>query len=149
MTSKAGTQYLIDIGAARVRSVAASEPYLCVIGSPALRYQEPVRIAEPLELKPSAKAAEATKLAAKPAESEHPPGPVNLAPKAQTVVTEVHSSTTQSDPDAAQPSIIPDDMRPRVRTEEFLPFFQLPGPSSPAPQSPDAVPPSSATYRQK
>ncbi len=146
MTSKAGTQYLVDFGEGRIRPVAASEAYLCVVGSPALRFREPIRIAEPSEVRP----AEPAKLAAQPAEPPHLPTPSNPTAKAAaTVVTEVHSSSTQAAPDETQPSIIPDDMRPRVRTEEFLPFFQLPGPAAPTPPSPDAVPPSSATYRQK
>jgi hypothetical protein len=150
MTSKAGTQYLVDFGQGRIRPAAASQPYLCVIGSPALRYREAVRVAEASEVKPAVTPAESAKLAAKPAEPQHPPTPPDLTSKTPAaVVTEVHSS---SPPDESQPSIIPDDIRPRVRMEEFLPFFQLPGPSAPTPPvpaSPDTVPPSSATYRQK
>jgi hypothetical protein len=152
MTSKAGTQYLVDFGEGRIQSVVPSEPYLCVVGSPALRYREPIRIAEPAEPNPAPKAPEPARLSVKPAAADHPPAP-DLTPKAQAaVVTEVHSTSSQATPDSALPSIIPDDMRPRVRTEEFLPFFQLPGataPTPPPPESPDAVPPSSATYRLK
>ncbi|MDP3072432.1 MAG: hypothetical protein Q8N18_19220 [Opitutaceae bacterium] len=56
--------------------------------------------------------------------------------------------------------IIPDDLRPTIQAEDFIPFFQLPGSSRgrgdvnvlvPAPRSVPAPPPlpeSSATYRQ-
>lgn len=56
--------------------------------------------------------------------------------------------------------IIPDELRPQVHAEDFIPFFQLPGSSRgrgdvnvvvPAPRSvpaPPPLPPSSATYRQ-
>ncbi len=152
MTSKAGTQYLVDFGEGRIRPVETSQPYLCVIGSPALRYREAIRVVEASEVRPAVTPAESSKLAAKPAEPQHPPTPPDRTSKAPAaVVTEVHSSSP-ADPDGSQPSIIPDDIRPRVRMEEFLPFFQLPGPAAPtapAPESPDTVPPSSATYRQK
>ena len=39
--------------------------------------------------------------------------------------------------------IIPDDVRPAVRAEDFLPYFQIPGAAAPAP-----LPPSTATYTQ-
>src|SRR5580692_731873 len=73
MTSKAGTQYLVDFGEGRIRPVVASQPYLCVIGSPALRYREAIRIPEPSEARPPAIPAEPAKTAAKPAEPQHPP----------------------------------------------------------------------------
>ena len=56
--------------------------------------------------------------------------------------------------------ILPDDIRPRIRPDDFLPFFQVPGSASrpgdviltvPAPASagqPAPLPPSSATYTQ-
>ena len=41
------------------------------------------------------------------------------------------------------PAILPDDTRPRVRAEDFLPYFRIPGVPVPA-----QLPPSSATYTQ-
>ena len=64
-------------------------------------------------------------------------------------------------PDKPEPlSILPDEARPQVRPEDFLPFFQLPGSAThpndvtlvvPVPRaapSPATLPPSSATYTQ-
>lgn len=57
-------------------------------------------------------------------------------------------------------AILPDDTRPAVRAEDFLPFFRVPSggrspaetnvvvPGLPAPPSGPAVPPSSANYTQ-
>jgi hypothetical protein len=60
-------------------------------------------------------------------------------------------------PGSPPPAILPDDTRPKVRAEDFLPFFQFPGSGSnpndvtvvPAPAEPGKLPPSSATYRQQ
>jgi hypothetical protein len=64
-------------------------------------------------------------------------------------------------PGKTPPPILPDDTRPKVRAEDFLPFFQFPGSASangdvtvvaPVPSSaPTAapLPASSATYRQQ
>jgi hypothetical protein len=57
-------------------------------------------------------------------------------------------------------AILPDDVRPAVRPEDFLPFFQFPAPGGTgnvrvivpvaptAPSAPGTQPPSSATYIQ-
>lgn len=53
--------------------------------------------------------------------------------------------------------ILPDDTRPKVRAEDFLPFFQPPGANpnpndvtvAPPPAEPGTPTPSSATYRQQ
>ncbi len=54
-------------------------------------------------------------------------------------------------PEAKIPlQIIPDETRPKVKAEDFLPFFQFPGSSTndtPAPLPPGRQPPSTATYR--
>ncbi len=65
------------------------------------------------------------------------------------------------EPEKSAPSaILPDEVRPQVRPEDFLPFFQVPGSATqpgdvtlvmPVPRSvptPPALPPSSATYTQ-
>jgi hypothetical protein len=56
--------------------------------------------------------------------------------------------------------ILPDDIRPRIKPDDFLPFFQVPGaagrpgdviltvPAPASPGQPAPLPPSSATYTQ-
>jgi hypothetical protein len=56
--------------------------------------------------------------------------------------------------------MIPDDARPTIRAEDFLPYFQIPGsaqqpsdvtllvPAARSAPAPAAIPPSSATYTQ-
>ena len=45
--------------------------------------------------------------------------------------------------------ILPDDLRQPTRPEDFLPYFQLPGPGvNPGVPAPAPLPPSSATYTQ-
>jgi hypothetical protein len=154
MTCRAGTRYLVEFGekGVQVQPAQASEPYLCTIGAPPLRFRETIRLPEPEDTKPVATRPTDSSKASK----ANPPGPQATAsapaPKApEAVVTEAHSGNPAGS-DAGQPSIIPDEMRPRVRTEEFLPFFQLPGPGGAAvpPAQPPASPPrSSATYEQK
>jgi hypothetical protein len=44
---------------------------------------------------------------------------------------------------------LPDDLRQPTRPEDFLPYFQLPGPGvNPGVPAPAPLPPSSATYTQ-
>lgn len=118
--------------------------YLQVIGPPPLRFQEAVpppdltvRPAAGAPPTPNATAATGPKPAAAP-----PPAPVATVPpvpklakaKPPAPVTPVPGDTS----DAVAPAIIEDEMRPRVRAEEFLPFFQ-----------PGQIPPSSATYEKR
>ena len=46
----------------------------------------------------------------------------------------------------APPAILPDDTRPVIKAEDFLPFFQVPGAGASGPTA--GLPPSSATYTQ-
>ena len=144
VTRLGGTPYLIDFGDSglQVEQAPKSEPYLCRVGAPALRFREPPALPLPEEPKPaSAKATET----AHPSPKQSQPETTASVPAAKphpAEVTEAHSTPPPS-PDTGEPSIIQDEVRPRVRTEEFLPFFQLP--SAP----PDSIPPSTATYQQK
>lgn len=130
-----------------------SHPYLTVIGSPPLRFQEPPPVAVPVEQTPVAKPPNPVTVpkpvSAKPASS--PPFPTPSASAGAGPKTELSANPPAGQPaaDPSLPRIIPDEMRPKVRPEEFLPFFQLPG--SGGPQAPDAekLPPSTATYRQE
>ena len=109
-------------------------PYLVATGPPALRFQALQVPPEPV-LRPVAK------------------GPPVPGPTAEeTVVAVANTEAVQRPRDngppqpgpVVQPSkpapkaILPDDTRPAIRAEEFLPYFQVPG----------ALPPSSATYTQ-
>lgn len=147
VTRMGGTPYLIDFGDAglEVQHAPISEPYLCRVGSPALRFREPPPLPLPDEPKPASdKPSESAHLLPKLSQPEAI-APTPAAKPAAAEVTEAHSAPPPP-PDGGQPSIIPDEIGPRVRTEEFLPFFQLP---SSAAQPPDSIPPSSATYQEK
>lgn len=64
-------------------------------------------------------------------------------------------------PKAIPPSIMPDDTRPKVHPEDFLPYFQFPVnaanpgnvtvvvPGTLTPPAAGTQPPSTATYRQQ
>ena len=93
-------------------------------------------------------------------------GPANHADEELTnKPAEFSPATTASNPTTPPehaknfPPILPDDSRPNTRPEDFLPFFQFPGPSRdvnvvvpvnvPRPPEQPPQPPSSATYQQK
>jgi hypothetical protein len=62
------------------------------------------------------------------------------------------NDATGSAPKRPPLPILPDETRPQVRPEDFLPFFQVPGSAMPpggmTPTRPATLPPSSATYIQ-
>lgn len=150
LPGKIGERALTGAGRTRVpiEQLEASNPYLSVIGPPPLRFMEPASALSPATQPPGA----ASAATSKPDVTAAPPTGSEASPKAPASPPE---STTlkagqPAGPDSTEPTIIPDDMRPRVRPEEFLPFFQLPGsgaPNAPVPNAPDKLPPSSATYR--
>jgi hypothetical protein len=139
-----------------------SRPYLRVAGAPALRYAEAT---PPPDLATRLPAGSPPKLEAisNPAESTPEKTPVTKAEIAtdQTsakttnliAVTDV-AKTAEKDKPAGPPpaSILPDEARPKVRPEDFLPYFTFPGNSTfdaPVAPVPGRQPPSSATYRQQ
>jgi hypothetical protein len=136
--------------------------YLSVVGAPPLRFQEatpppdlttrppaaapPQPALTPTENSVAADNAAATRSISTgpaPAVPELKPAPKEAAPASKT-----------------PPAILPDDARPTVRPEDFLPYFQIPGSAkhagdvtllTPMPSTapaPAAIPPSSATYTQ-
>jgi len=122
-------------------------PYLPASGPPPLRFTTPPpppkRPAPPPPLPapaaaepPPEKTAPASSLsapAATPAPSpDAAPGPANSAGPASPAVK------------TAPAPILPDDLQPLVRPEDFLPFFQ-----PPRPPAPGTLPPSSAHYIQQ
>jgi len=136
-----------------IEQLEASHPYLTAVGAPPLRFEEPVPFPSPAA--PGASGSAREPAPPKPPSSRPAPAaPAGPAAPGQKTLPEPANSTRAAgqpaSPDSAEPSIIPDDMRPRVRPEEFLPFFQLPGssaPSAPTPNPPATLPPSTATYR--
>jgi hypothetical protein len=164
LTGKVAEQYYANAGKGaapfELEQLGPSHPYLTVIGPPPLRFQAPPLPASPTEQTPVAKppspASVPKPAASKSAGSPPPPPPGKpdaASPKsAQPTGGAEFSAGQQPGQDQAQPSIIPDEMRPRVRPEEFLPFFQLPGSGAPDardPERPPPLPPSTATYRQE
>lgn len=163
----------------------ASRPYLAVVSAPALRFEE--RIPPPdLSVRPPAgappqpaatsgktdtagtsPAPAAESIAsippiASPPSSENSPNPGSGQTAhggAGVPASHVQDSASEAPQAPAKPptSILPDDTRPKVRAEDFLPFFQFPAPPAnandvtlvPAPPVPGQQPPSSATYRQQ
>jgi hypothetical protein len=142
-------------------------PYLQATGAPPLRFQG---VEAPLHPAPSAPVPAATPAPA--AMLPDPVAPVGIEPDPEPVAApEVPSPTAEAkqpasvaDPigaPARTPApILPDEARPTIRPEDFLPYFQVPGsartpadvtllvPAPKAPPAPGPLPPSSATYTQ-
>lgn len=142
-------------------SSSISRPYLATVGSPALRFGEaippPDLSARPAAAAPPLPAEEHAAPLVEPAK-----GDVTVVPPvAKPVDLPASTDTTKVAPGKPPAEILPDDTRPKVRAEDFLPFFQFPGSGSangdvtvvaPVPNSaPTAapLPASSATYRQQ
>jgi len=139
-----------------------SRPYLAVLGSSPLRIQE---AAPPPDLSVRPPAGAPPLLVPTVAEASTPlPSPVQTsASEAQTMQSTppgtetAPASEAEAKPAKPAKSILPDDTRPKVRAEDFLPFFQPPGANlnpndvtlAPTPPAPGVQPPSSATYKQQ
>lgn len=155
-----------------------AKPYLVALGAPPLRFQEleppPDLVTRPPAAAPPQPAAAA---GSEPAPSDNPQ-PVSspssvvtaspVAPVAPASSVTTNDATTDLLPPESEPPpvrtpapILPDDLRPQARPEDFLPFFRIPVsrpgdptvivpvPRTPAnPASPAPLPPSSATYTQ-
>lgn len=140
---------------------AESTPYLPVAGAPAMRFQEPAPAPAAM---PSSVSAAAPVVASSDVSSA-PVSPAPLtAPSSATAEASVAdkpaNKESTSSPTKAPAPILPDDTRPTVRPEDFLPYFQIPGSARqpadvtllvPVPRTapaPASLPPSSATYTQ-
>lgn len=142
-------------------------PYLLATGAPPLRFQE---AAPPLHPAPSAPAPAPTP-AATPTPDATTPVPTEETAPAITVTTDPATPAPSASNPPANPEtstapaktpapILPDDARPPIRAEDFLPYFQIPGsaktpadvtllvPVPKAPPAPGTLAPSSATYTQ-
>lgn len=144
-----------------------SLPYLAFVGAPPLRFQKAVLPPEVLT-RPAAGAppippltptevsvAEANAAAARSATA----GP--LSPEQTAAAAKADGKPAPAPAKPVPKAILPDDTRPAVRPEDFLPYFQIPGAGKSAnevnvimpagaPSAPTAapLPPSSATYTQ-
>lgn len=129
-------------------------PYLREISPPALRFQEAVSAADPV-IRPPAGAppqpepVPAAITAPGPDPAPPPTTPPPVEPPVPAAPPAADPAPAKSTP--APPPILRDDLQPRVRIEDFLPFFEPPGrsPESARARAPDAIPPSTATYRQQ
>ena len=138
-----------------------SRPYLTVTGAAPLRFPETapppdlsVRLPAggPPHLTPVI--SEAPVNAVKP---EDLPNPGATAAAATASTEQPPAPATKEKPATAGRPILPDDSKPKVRAEDFLPYFQFPGantdrddvPTTPKPPAPGILPPSSASYRQQ
>jgi hypothetical protein len=152
-----------------------SRPYLTVTSNLSIRFQEELPPPD-LSVRPPAGAPpQPQSVAGKPSETaesrkadEKPIAPaqpdLNAAqPSADMQPSPAASSTPTpvaapvAAPDKPAPAILPDDTKPQVHAEDFLPYFQFPGAHAnpndvtvaPTPPVPGIQPPSSATYRQQ
>ncbi len=157
-------------------ATAQHKPYLVALGSPPLRFQEP---APPPDLTARLAAGAPPQPAAGPASNDPAPSTDPVAPVAPSnssispsapptasslaidsaSLVEIETTTDGAPTPARTPlPILPDELRPQARPEDFLPFFQIPVsrpgdlnvivPVPRAPADPAALPPSSATYTQ-
>jgi len=156
---------LLPVVAISAQSVAPepsySRPYLATVGAPAIRFSEAIPPPD-LSVRPAAGAPP------QPIEEhaaplvEPTPGDVTVVPPAVKPADPIPMSDPVKAASGKPPAtILPDDTRPKVRAEDFLPFFQFPGSApangdvtvvAPVPSAaPGAapLPASSATYRQQ
>lgn len=141
------------------RPAQETTPYLATIGSPALRFLEALPPPD-LVTRPAASAPpqpSATADAPKPDVIPFTPPAGEVAAAAPA---EHPTSASEPEPtgDKSPAPILPDELRPRVHPEDFIPYFQIPAARSgdpavivPVPRSaatPAPLQPSSATYTQ-
>ncbi len=146
-----------------------SLPYLAMVGAPPLRFEKstpppdlvmrPAAAAPPV---PSLTLTESSVALANEAAARSTAATTRGEDEPQ--VTELPVAKEAAPPPPPKPTpraIIPDDTRPKVRPEDFLPYFQIPGsarsanevnvimPASALTSPPPAtLPPSTATYTQ-
>jgi hypothetical protein len=140
---------------------AEPTPYLPVIGAPPLRFQA-------LPLPPEPVVRPMTNLSSTPARATAESSVALANAAAANSTTSSSGEPNETSPPAAQSAapassgktpapILPDDSRPPVRPEDFLPFYRSTRqedvtvlvPGAIATPAPTPIPPSSATYIQK
>lgn len=141
--------------------VAMSQPYLATVGAPALRFAERLVIPDSSANPPPGSSALHS------ANEQAKPGP-DVPPSTETKSDPSAPSVSKTLPDSNQPvvqppqqpphkesagnpavPILPDDIHPKARPEDFLPFFQFPGVNHQISNVSTPPVPSSATYRQQ
>lgn len=147
-----------NLGAHRLAE--APQAYLPAIGAPSLRFLAPTPPPDLVGRPPAgAPPQPAVEAAAQPDVVLPAVAPVTASsaptPTADTAVAAASESTT---PARAPAPILVDELRPRVRAEDFLPYFQIPSEHPgdptvivPVPRGSNTatpLPPSSATYTQ-
>lgn len=137
-----------------------SRPYLSAVGSPSLRFGEAIPPPDLSVRPPAGPPPQITEERAN-APSETTKQDVTVAAPPPGIAVEIGiPDPARSAPAKTPAAILPDDTRPKVRAEDFLPFFQFPGKTSgngdvtviaPVPVAPTSatLPISSATYRQQ
>ncbi|WP_414663070.1 hypothetical protein [Horticoccus sp. 23ND18S-11] len=158
----------LHLAGAIVGRTADPIPYLVAAGAPPLRFQsapvppEPAPIPAPVTSPGTVPATPETTSAPTPASpATSTAEPVAPVAQANASTGEPSSTAEPSQPSGkSPPAILPDDVRPSIRPEDFLPFFQVPGsgrrpatvnvvvPAPNAAPAPAPLPPSSATYTQ-
>jgi hypothetical protein len=141
-------------------------PYLASVGAPALRFAEAPQPPEMLQrpsLSPAPVAAATSDVTLPESLSsvQQPTDSVATSSNPSTASTKSTANVAVGEQPAAShtpPPIIPDEVRPRVRPEDFLPFFQIPVsqpgdvnvvvPAARSAPAPATIPISSATYTQ-
>ena len=112
------------------------KPYLVALGSPQLRFQEPVAAADlPVRPpKPGAPLAALTDLTGENTPDSIPPlDEMSSQTQTESSISSGLDANDRTATDAAPSTsarnprpILPDEMRPEARPEDFLPFFQIP-----------------------
>ena len=141
-------------------------PYLAVVGGPPLRFQAATPPPD-LTVRPAAAIPPVPTAASFESSDAHAASKPSEAALADSKSSSLAANAASSDQPAntgpaaptkaPPPSLLPDDARPAIRPEDFLPYFQIPGQSGgvnllvPVPRgapAPAPLPPSSATYTQ-
>jgi hypothetical protein len=149
-----------------VSRTAESTPYLSATGAPPLRFRETAVPVDPTP-RPTDVAINAPAATSSIATNVSPAGngPVAVAsatstPESTSVSEAASVREASATPHKTPAPILPDDSRPTIRPEDFIPYFQIPGsarhpadvtllvPVPKAPPTPATLPTSSATYTQ-
>lgn len=139
-------------------------PYLLATGAPPLRFREAAAPVDPTPRPTDAsnQAPAVVDPTPAPAPAGTPVATTSVAPGSEATGVPEKSATKDnvSAPVKNPAPILPDDSRPTIRPEDFIPYFQIPGsartpadvtllvPAPKAAPTPGQLPPSSATYTQ-